>query len=527
MRTTRIHPRETIELVVLGLLTAVLVVAAASRRDFIGDGVRHLPAALSGSLRFGEARWVMFPPLLFALLRPFAAVGLIDRVESAIQPVLWLSVGCGVFFIVRVDKWLRAECEDPARRAAALLLAGSCAPFLGLFSDIAEVQVAAAMAVAGLAYARAHPDGDRGAIVAIAAVAAATLIYEGTILALGMLPLVAARQTLLHRHVLAALGTAGAIVIVVIISAQVAAGIPLDLAVAATITGERNPLARSFMTQPSVAKYAVALLAGPPQGIVALRDFSGVSALVTGVRSSDAGTIALFAANILRLVLGLAVAGLLLAATVRYRDWRVLFAAAVILILPLLRNQQYAYVKFFALWPVPVAVAALRCRARTITVMASLVLISNGWLLAEEIQRGRRLHATIERAYRAVTPTTCWMTSGWAPPMWYLWPGTTAPVLGVLATGSDPRAQATALTRSLRACFCDSTAVWTDTTAGDASVVASLADHFDYRVVDLTTLLLDEPAATTPALARIQTYPDAERQRICRVMASVGLPPGR
>jgi hypothetical protein len=147
VRTTRIHPRETIELVVLGLLTAMLVVAAASRRDFIGDGVRHLPAALSGPLHFGEARWAMFPPLLFALLRPLVAVGLIDGVESAIQPVLWLSVGCGVVFLVSVDKWLRAECEDPARRAAALLLAGSCASFVALFSDIAEVQVAVAEAI--------------------------------------------------------------------------------------------------------------------------------------------------------------------------------------------------------------------------------------------------------------------------------------------------------------------------------------------------------------------------------------------
>jgi hypothetical protein len=522
VRITRIYLRESSELVVIGLLAAVLVAAAASRRDFIGDGVRHLPAALAGPLRFGEARWVMFPPLLFALLRPLAAAGLIDRVESAIQPVLWFTVACGLVFLASVDKWLRADCDDPARRAAALLLAGSCAPFLALFSDIAEVQAAATIAVAGLAYARAHPDGGRGAVVAITAIAAATLIYEGTILALGMLPLVATRQTLLRRRVLGALSIAVAIVPVVIIAAQAAGGMPLDLAVAAPLAGERNPLARSLMTQPSAAKFAVALLAGPPQGIVALKDFSGVPALWAGLRASDAVTTSLATANVLRLMLGLSVGALLFAGTVRRRDWRVILAGVVILVLPLFRNQQYAYVKFFALWPVPVALAALRCRARAIAVAASLVLLSNGWLLAEEIQRGRRLHAALGQAYAAATPTTCWMTSGWAPPMWYLWPGTTTPVLGILSTGSDPRAQAVVLTESLRSCFCDSTSVWTDTTAHDSSVVASLAGHFDYRDVDLATLLLAESTSRSEPPTGIYVYPEPARRQICGVVTAAG-----
>jgi hypothetical protein len=518
--------RETIELVVLGALAAVLVMAAASRCDFIGDGVRHLPAALSGHPHFGEARWIMFPPLLFALVRPLAAIGLVDDVEAAIQPFLWVSVASGIVFLVSLGVWLRAECNEAARRAAALLLAGSCAPFLTLFSDIAEPQIAAAIAVTGLAYARVrrdHPTGaERGVVVAIVAIACAALIYQGTILAVGMLPLVASRDTLIRRRVLGVLCAAMAIVPVAIIAAQAVSGTPLGLALETAVGGERNPLARSFMTRASAGNDVRAVLAGAPQGIVALRNFGGLRALLAGLQASDARTVALAAADVLRLILGGVIVCGLFAAAVRGRDWRALVATAVILILPVLRNQQYAYSKFFVLWPVPVALVALRYRARPIAVAALLVLLSNGWLVAEEVRRGRRLYASVQQSYGSAGPTTCWMTSGWAPPMPYLWPGTTAPILGTLATGSVPAVQTADLTRSLRRCFCDSASVWTDTSKEDGAMVANLARHFDYGVVDLTTILFDQvrtvvPKDTPPG---VHVYSEQDRERICQAVTA-------
>ncbi len=518
--------RETIELVVLGALAAVIVMAAASRQDFVEDGVRHLPGALSGHPHFGEARWIMFPPLLFALVRPLAAIGLVGSVEAAIQPFLWVSVASGIVFVVSLGVWLRTECADGPRRAAALLLAGSCAPFLALFSDIAEPQIAAAIAVAGLAYARVRrndPTGaERGVVVAIVAISCAALIYQGTILAFGMLPLVASRDTLLRRRVLGVLCAAMAIIPVVMVAAQAVSGTPLRLALETAVAGERNPLTRSFMTRASAGKYLVAALAGAPQGIVALKNFSGLPALLTGLQASDARTVALAMANLLRLMLGGLIVWGLFVAALRRRDSRLLVAAAVILILPVVRNQQYAYSKFFVLWPVPVALAALRYRARSIAVAALLVLLSNGWLLTEEIRRGRRLHTIVERLYGAAGPTTCWMTSGWAPPMPHLWPGITAPVLGTLATGSDPAVQSRQLTRSLRRCFCESASVWTDTTRQDGPIVADLARHFDYGVVDLTTFLVDPlPAGvSTDTPLSVQIYSDQDRLRICRTVAA-------
>jgi hypothetical protein len=521
-----VRRRETIELVMLVGLAAVLVIAAGSRQDFVEDGVRHLPAALSGPPHFGEARWIMFPPLLFALVRPLAGIGLARSVEAAIHPYHWVSVASGLVFLVSLGVWLRAECTDGARRAAALLLAGSCAPFLTLYSDIAEPQIAGAIAVAGLAYARVRRDdplgAEHGVVVAIGAIACAALIYQGTILALGMLPLVASHETLLRRRVLAVLCAALAIVPAVMVAAQAVSGTPLRLAVETTVAGERNPLARSFMTSASAAKYVVAALAGAPQGIVALKNFGGLPALLAGLQASDARTVALATANVLRLILGGLIVWGLFAAAVRGRDWRMLVAAAVILILPVIRNQQYAYSKFFVLWPVPVALAALRYRARSIAVAALLVLLSNGWLLAEDIRRGRLLHTSVQHLYGAAGPTTCWMTSGWAPPMPHLWPGITAPVLGTLATGSDPAVQARQLTRSLRRCFCDSSSVWTDTTRRDGPLVADLARHFDYGVVDLTTVLVDPLPASVPSDTplNVQIYSDQDRERICRTVTA-------
>jgi hypothetical protein len=525
MSDANVRRREHLDDLVLGALVLVLILTASARRDFLGDGIRHLSAALSSAPHFGEARWLLFPPLLFFLIRPLAALGLVNGREAAIQPFLWASVASGALFLFSLRVWLRAECKDSARRAAALLLAGSCAPFLTLFSDIAEPQIAAALAVAGLAHARVRRDdpvrAQHAALVAIGAIACAALIYQGIILALGMLPLVTSRDTLTRRRVLGALCAAVALVPAAIMAAQIAAGMPPALALATTVGGERNSLARPFMARPSPAKYVAALVAGPPQGIVALKNFSGLSALLTAVHSSDARAVALAAANVCRLVLGCVIVWTLFVAGVRNREWRVVAAAGILLILPVLRNQQYAYPKFFILWPVPLSLLALRYRGRLVGIAALIVLVSNGWLLAEDVRGGRQMYTNVRQAYQAATPATCWLTSGWAPPLLYLWPGTTTNILGTLATGRDPAIQARSLTQSLRRCFCESDSVWTDTTDRDSAIVASLARHFDYGAVDLTTVLLPSSSPDTVTFAPgVHLYPQPARERICRAVTA-------
>lgn len=501
-------------------LSALLIGVAAARRDFLGDGVRHLPAVLATGPTFGEPRWLLFPPIAWTWVRALSSLGVVTGAGSAIQALLWMCVASGVAYLHATRSWLVLECRDASTRAAALLLAGSCAPVLILFSNIAEPQIAAAVVVLGLVHARRHRDdpnrADRGVYVATVAIAIATLIYQGAILAFGMLPLVANPSLLDKRRLVATAGAAVFLVFVVMIGAQVAAGTSVRLAATTAVAGERNPLTRSLMGRPSAAKYAAAIVAGPPQGVVALENFSGIPALLSALRSEDGQASRRGFVNATRLLLGCVVVAILVAGGIRTASWPLLLALAVLLVLPVLRNQQYGYPKYFVLWPIPVALLAVRSRTRTIVLAAAAVLISNTWIVARDVRRGRELSAAVQADSARATPTTCWFTSGWSPPVSYLWPGTTVPVLGILATGNDPAMQAAALTVALRRCFCESDAVWTDTSSRDADVVISLAGHFDYTAIDLKSVLVDPPERPSSFwLSGVHVYPTADQQRIC------------
>jgi len=136
----------------------LLVATAMLRQEFLGDGVRHLTTIGANDIQIGEPRWLLFPVLARLWVRLLSALGVVHGAESSLRALLALCVAAGIAFLGCLLIWLRVECEEPSRRTAALLLAGSCAPSLMLFSDIAEPQLAAALVVAGLAFARIHRD---------------------------------------------------------------------------------------------------------------------------------------------------------------------------------------------------------------------------------------------------------------------------------------------------------------------------------------------------------------------------------
>ena len=80
------------------------------------------------------------------------------------------------------------------------MLAGATAPYLILYSDIAEVQLPAAIAVAALAACRMRfaegRGGDRTVIATMAAIAFASLLYQAVFLAMLFVPLAAPLRTL-------------------------------------------------------------------------------------------------------------------------------------------------------------------------------------------------------------------------------------------------------------------------------------------------------------------------------------------
>ena len=500
----------------------LLIVAALLRREFLGDGVRHLPAVLSDHLQFGEPRWVLFPAIAHLWIQALSRLGLVSGTESALEAMLALSVASGVLFLAAIRVWLRHDCKDADRRSAALLLAGGCAPVLILFSDIAEPQLAAAVLVAGLAYARIHRDDPiharSAALWAVGLIAVASLIYQGTILALGMLPLVVSGNHVSRRQLVIAAVCAVVAVGLAMTIIQVSSGASTASAIATVVDGEQNPLTRSLMGSHSLSKYLVAAIAGPPQGIVALDSYGGLRALAAALQSANRQIAASAARNLAGLLSGLVVTAMLVVTGVRQRQWRVLIAAAILLTLPIVRNQQYGYVKFYVLWPIPVALVASRCTARTTAAAASFVLALNLWVVGGELLRGRENSRVARAAYATATPATCWLTSGWTPPFAYLWPGTATPILGILATGSRPEIQRQVLTTSLKRCFCESDAVWTDSTSRDAAIVQSIASHFNYDRYVLSRVLLDPLGAMPSPQPGILQYESSARQQVCQAI---------
>jgi hypothetical protein len=333
-----------------------------------------------------------------------------------------------------------------------------------------------------------------------------------------MLPLVVPGSIIRSRQLLVASACAVLAAGIAMTALQVSSGISAASAVSTIVHGEENPLTRSLMATPSLSKYAIAAVAGPPQGIVAVDSYRGLPALFAALHSGvpQIATAARRALGVL--LLGVFVTGVLLVRGARDRQWRVLIAATILLALPIVRNQQYGYVKFYVLWPIPVALLASRCSARTSAALASAVLAINLSVVGGELLRGRENYRLAREAYATATPTTCWLTSGWTPPFAYLWPGTATPILGILATGSRSDMEGQALTTSLQRCFCESDRVWTDTTTRDAQSVESIGSHFDYAgTAVLSRVLLDSREAARSPLPGVFEYDAPTRKRICQV----------
>jgi hypothetical protein len=191
----------------------------------------------------------------------------------------------------------------------------------------------------------------------------------------------------------------------------------------------------------------------------------------------------------------------------------------------MIRNDQYNYVKFFALWPVIVAIAATAFDPRQVVAVAALVFVLNGSLVAREIVQGRRVSEEMSALYANVDATTCFFTSDWGPPFGHRWPGTTAAVIATLPIGKDPAVQARALTASLDRCFCGASAVWTDTTIDSAGVMTLLSEHFQYSALDLRDILLSRSDGALVGIAPVRVYAYSAHQQadVCRAVRAAEL----
>ena len=481
--------RPRLDLFAIATLVALVAVAAACRQAFSGDGTRHVVDAL-GTPRapIGEVRWLLFPTLVWALARPLAEMGWIASVDAALRPLSALTVAAGAAYLLALRRWLIAIDIPVRSRAAAVAMAAATAPFLALYSDFAEPPIAAALVVCALARTASLTRAGRmtGGQIAIAAgaIAAASLLYQGVVLGLALLPLCLDAATLRRRSTWAIVAATAGGALVFAVALRVHAGDSATVAIRSISNGgERSELTRAFLGTASAAKWVVAAIVGPAQAFVALDRFAGLPALASAIVRGPARGAAVV--NGVRLTVGLLLLAALASAIVVHRDWRLALAIASVIALPVLRNNQYAYAKFFVLWPALVAVAASRFPAARVFAVAVVLLALNGSLVAREIQSGRAEHAEALTLYRTVPADACFLTSGWGAPFQHLWPGRTVAVIAELTMSTE----ASGLARDIGACFCDAPIVWTDTPAESAATVRFIADRFEYRAVDIAALL--------------------------------------
>jgi hypothetical protein len=510
----------------------IVVVLAACRVQFTGDGLRHLPELIKlGGPSLGEPRWLLTPGLLWILIHPWVALGWISTVEGAIPVFQALTLVSGLSVMIMLRAELEARGYEPVTRAAALTLAGA-SPALVLFSsDTLEPLFPAAVCVAGLCYAgrcsrAGHP--ARGILAALAAIVFGSLFYQGVLLAVFLLPCFVPIEAFRHSSTLIRGAAILALAPLTLFACLLVSGNSPGHAIEQVIKGGENPLYLSYLKKPWVQGIMVAAIAGPPQGVSPPPAFIGIKTLIAELREPEARKKAF--GQVLRFALGWLVLGTILAAAVRLRIWSLPLAVAGILLLPVvLRYQQYGYNKYYALFPVVLALGAVLISTRKALVLGGLVAMANLLLAFAELSTNRELYQERESIFKQFDSQDCWFNSGWGPdfdPL-YRWPGQSCSVLERLSGGkqndsdSDSviRAAHQSLTECIATCFCSAKRVVTSDMVDDGSGgVIDVMVHFTYSAFPTKVLLLGEHEGQLVSPSRIRptyVYPAAKRQAIC------------
>ena len=291
--------------------------------------------------RLGEPRWLLFPPFLFAALRPAVSLHLVHDVEGLTRLMMAYTVVAAAIYLCSVRACLVALGIPASRRAAALGVAGFSAGLFFASMDLMEPIFGATVIALGLAVAAtraARPgatatDQRTALLIAVAGVAMAALLYQGLILGLGLVPLVIPNTTLRDRRAWLASALILAIVPLVIVGVLMINGNSPGHALFRALRGEENPLYQTYLKRPGLMAYVVALVAGPPQGLVTLPDFHGFNGVLAalGIAGSRGSTIVL----LFRLGAGVVLVGAGVLHALRRRDSKLLIAFGLLLLLPL------------------------------------------------------------------------------------------------------------------------------------------------------------------------------------------------
>ena len=530
--------RDKPDVVVIAAWAAIAGILAWLRASYAGDGIRHIAPILANSRpSLGEPRWLLFPAFLFAAIKPLQLAGVVASSRDAVRVFVAIDFAAGAAYLLLLRRWLIARSADSMHRAAALLLAGMTVPMLRFATDTIEAIVPATIALGGIVYlaTRREDEETQGLIVAGASIAAATLLYQGLILAAALVPCAAEKVRRPRIGAVAIFCAMLAAAPAVMFAAMVVTGSssPRE-SVHRMTTGERNPLARQQMrrklaTWPEWMPYAAAATIGPARSIVTMPRGHGITEGTRLLKSRTTFFEGALALSSQVFALALIAAGTV--STLRRREWRTLAAAAGILILPIVRSFSYTYLKFFVL--VPAVVALVAASAPTVAVFGAGAIVGaiNLKHLADETAADRRLARDLAPIYQGAGASACWLTTGWGPPI-FGWPGTECSLNQELARGRTEQLETTiaennrALVDSFRRCFCEASAVYTDDVA-DATkgVVNQLAQDYRFGGFDLNELLW-QPRRGEVVLNRdaltVSRYSAEAQAEICGKLRAAG-----
>lgn len=425
--------------VLLALVFLICVLLGIGRLDYAGDGMRHLQPILEDSHpTLGEPRWLLFPVLLFAIIKPLAVVGVIHSVLEAARAFCIFNVICGFLYLLCLRRWLTDF--SPYQRSLVLLLAASVNTFLTLCTDIIEPTPAVLIAIAGITFARFSrrlPDRSR-ILFASGAVALASLVYQGLFFAFFFLPAVFSLSAVSKPRVALRIALSAAAVPLITVCLLCLTGDSPGNGLHRFTHGEASTAAAEQYSQRSAKNLAGVVIVGPAYALASIPEHRGLAGTLSLIRNRNTVTEGL-SDGIAWVCAAFVIVWSLAMLFVR-KQFAILLAVLGMLALPAMRMSQYGYMKFYVLLPLIIVfvVRSLRVRYRYIGLLAALLFTSNVRHLWAERARSEELRGEVARQlYPSIPKGSCFLTNGWGVPV-PEWPGESFAWLHILNGEAHP-----------------------------------------------------------------------------------------
>jgi hypothetical protein len=453
----------------VALLLFIFLWVGLSRQDYAGDGLRHLDHILQSDLpTLGEPRWILFPVLLFAVVKPFVATGIVHSTAQAARVFCLFNVASGFIYLLCLRCFLSEL--TTIGRTSVLLLAGGSYAFLSLVTDIIEPTGAVSMAIAGITFGRFHHalSISTRVTIASASLALASLIYQGLAFGFFFLPAIfpfpfSAGRTYTLRVVALAL----MVPVVTIALTSFSAGTPQNAA-RRFIEGEGNRAMSLQYSHVSPKNLLGVMIIGPTYAFANIRQGRGLSGTIDLLRNPKTALQGVQSAVAWGFS-AIAIVGALIFLALR-KEFALLLAYAGMMTLPLLRMTQYGYMKYYVLMPFLAVLVTSRLKVRAVYVgaLGTLLLMSNLNEISAQNAEVATLRLEVARElYPRIPSATCFLTNGWAPPI-VDWPGDSVSWLDIVGSGTSGSEEENAklsselLRERLKRLFCNCPAILTD-----------------------------------------------------------------